>query len=97
MPIIIIMVKKEAPDFSEWPPHDNFSETLVSAFTKTFIRMKVDAEWRAMELGDVSYLHWLKDNFDISGLLSYIVVARHMTQGDIDEWESKIRNLYDWD
>ena len=91
------MAKKVAPDFSEWPPHDNFSETLVSAFAKTYLRMKVDAEWRAMELGDESYLHWLKDNFDISGLLSYIVVARHMTQGDIDEWESKIRNLYDWD
>jgi len=91
------MAKKVAPDFSGWPPHDNFSETLVSALTKTYLRMKVDAEWRAKELGDESYLKWLKDNFDIGGLISYIVVARHMTQGDIDEWEGKIRNLYDWD
>ena len=63
MSYIIIMKTKESPDFSEWPPHDNFSETLVSAFTKTFIRMKVDAEWRAMELGEVSYLKWFKRQF----------------------------------
>tara|TARA_R110002060_G_scaffold19422_1_gene26456 strand:+ start:1688 stop:1963 length:276 start_codon:yes stop_codon:yes gene_type:complete len=91
------MPKKEAPDFSEWPPHDNFSETVVGAFAKTYIRMKVDAEWRAQELGDRSYLHWLTDNFDLSGLISYIVLAQHMTQKDIDEWENKIRCLYDWD
>ncbi len=94
---ITTMEPKQAPNFSEWPPHDNFSETLVSAFAKTYLRMKVDAEWRAQELGDDSYLKWLIDNFDISGLLSYIVVAKHMTQRDIDEWEEKNRALYNWD
>jgi hypothetical protein len=91
------MTLKKAPDFSDWPPHDNFSETLVGAFVKTYIRMKVDAQWRAQELGDTTYELWLNENFDMGGLLSYVVVAQHMTQIDLDEWESKIRDLYDWD
>ena len=88
--------KMYMPDFSSWPPHDTFRGRPITQIIQIFLRMDIDAEWRATVLNDHTYSEWLNQNFSLQYLIDYWIISGQVGEETILKWSNKIREKYDW-
>jgi len=85
-----------SPDFSDWPPENTYTDKAIPNFVKGYLRMKVDAEWRATCLNDSSHINWLFPTFNWDKTIEYLIISQHIEAKDLKGWEVAIRERYDW-
>ena len=89
-------IEAASPDFSDWPPHNVMKGKSIHNIIKVYLRAKVDAEWRAIVLGDSTYLDWFLPEYSLENAIEYLVLAHHVEKERVDKWERCIRERYEW-
>jgi len=84
------------PDFSRWPPHDTFRGRPINQVIQIFLRMDIDAEWRATMLNDLKYSEWFHHNFNLQYLIDYWIISGEIEEETVLKWTTQIREKYDW-
>ena len=89
-------IQYPSPNFSDWPPENTFSGKVIPNFVKGYLRMKIDAEWRATCLKDHSFYDWMISTFNWEHTIRYLIITQKIEARELEEWESEIRGRYDW-